>query len=70
MPIAAIYTGLTDINQTGDIVPGIAESYEPNKDLTVWTFRLRKGVLFHNGREVDADAVKQNLMRIKDPKIG
>jgi peptide/nickel transport system substrate-binding protein len=69
-PIAAIYTSLTDLNQKGEIVPGLAESYEPNKDLTVWTFRLRKGVLFHNGREVDADAVKQNLMRIKDPKIG
>jgi peptide/nickel transport system substrate-binding protein len=68
--IAAIYTGLTDINQIGDIVPGIAESYEPSKDLMHWTFRLRKGVLFHNGREVDADAVKQNLMRIKDPAIG
>jgi peptide/nickel transport system substrate-binding protein len=33
-------------------------------------FRLRKGVLFHNGREVDAEAVKLNLMRIKDPTIG
>jgi peptide/nickel transport system substrate-binding protein len=70
MPIAAIYTGLTDINHIGEIVPGIAESYESNKELTVWVFRLRKGVLFHNGREVDADAVKQNLMRIKDPTIG
>ncbi len=70
MPIAAIYTGLTDIDQTGQIVPGIAESYEPSKDLKQWVFRLRKGVLFHNGREVDADAIKQNLMRIKDPAIG
>lgn len=68
--IAAIYSGLTDINYKGEIVPGIAESYEPSKDLTHWTFRLRKGVLFHNGREVDGDAIKQNLMRIKDPKIG
>jgi ABC-type transport system substrate-binding protein len=33
-------------------------------------FRLRKGVLFHNGREVDAEAVKLNLLRIKDPAIG
>jgi len=69
-PVAAIYTGLTDIDYKGAIVPGVAESWEPNADLTQWTFRLRKGVLFHNGREVDADAVKQNLMRIKDPAIG
>ena len=67
---AAMYTGLTDIDQQGNIVPGIAESWEPNKELTAWIFRLRKGVLFHNGREVDAEAVKLNILRIKDPAIG
>jgi peptide/nickel transport system substrate-binding protein len=67
---AAMYTGLTDIDVQGNIVPGIAESWEPDKELKVWTFRLRKGVLFHNGREVDAEAVKLNLERIKNPAIG
>jgi peptide/nickel transport system substrate-binding protein len=67
---ATMYTGLTDIDDHGNIVPGIAESWEPNKELTSWVFRLRKGVLFHNGREVDAEAVKLNLTRIKDPAIG
>src|SRR5207249_10709018 len=69
-PAAALYTGLTDIDQQGNIVPGIAESWEPNKELTSWVFRLRQGVLFHNGREVDAEAVKLNILRIKDPAIG
>src|SRR5262245_18544614 len=69
-PTAAMYTGLTDIDQQVDIVPGIAESWEPNQELTAWVFRLRKGVLFHNGREVDAEAVKLNIERIKDPAIG
>jgi len=67
---AAMYNGLTDIDQRGNIVPSLAESWEPNKELTAWTFRLRKGVLFHNGRELDAEAVKLNIMRIKDPAIG
>ena len=67
VPTTVMYTGLTDLDQRGNIVPGIAESWEPNQELTAWTFRLRKGVLFHNGREVDAEAVKLNLMRIKDP---
>jgi peptide/nickel transport system substrate-binding protein len=67
---AAMYNGLTDIDARGSLVPSIAESWEPNKELTAWTFRLRKGVLFHNGRELDAEAVKLNLMRIKDPAIG
>ncbi len=69
-PTAAMYTGLTDIDQQGNIVPGLAESWEPNQELTSWVFRLRKGVLFHNGREVDAEAVKLNILRIKDPAIG
>ena len=69
-PTSVLYTSLTDIDSQGNIVPGLAESWEPTKDLTAWTFRLRKGVLFHNGREVDAEAVKLNLERIKDPTIG
>jgi len=69
-PTAAIYTGLTDLDYEGNVVPGIAESWEPNKELTAWVFRLRKGVLFHNGREVDAEAVKLNIERIKNPAIG
>jgi len=69
-PLSVMYTGLTDIDQQGNIVPGVAESWEPNKDLMAWVFRLRKGVLFHNGREVDAEAVKLNFERIKDPKTG
>ncbi len=67
---SAMYNGLTDVDYQGNIVPSVAESWEPNKELTSWVFRLRKGVLFHNGREVDAEAVKLNLMRIKDPAIG
>src|SRR5262249_5953400 len=69
-PTAAMYTGLTDIDQQSNIVPGIAESWEPNQELTAWVFRLRRGVLFHNGREVDAEAVKLNILRMKDPAIG
>src|SRR2546427_9170097 len=69
-PTAAMYTGLTDYDQQGNIIPGIAESWEPNQDLTAWVFRLRKRVLFHNGREVDAAAVKLNIEHIKDPAIG
>src|SRR5215468_2252578 len=69
-PTSVMYTGLADIDQQGNIVPGIAESWEPNKELTAWTFRLRKGVLFHNGRELDAEAVKLNMLRIQDPAIG
>src|SRR5262249_25140315 len=49
---------------------GIAATVECNKELTAGVFRLRQGVLFHNCREVDAEAVKLNILRIKDPAIG
>ena len=67
---AAMYNGLTDIDQRGNLVPSLAESWEPNQELSAWTFRLRKGVLFHNGREIDAEAVKLNILRIQNPAIG
>ncbi len=62
-PIAAIYSGLTGIDRTGDVVPGIAEGYKPSQNLMTWTFRLRRGVLYHNGREVEGQSVKQNILR-------
>ena len=67
-PIAATTQGLLDLDLKSEPVPGIATEWEAAKDLQTYTFKLRKGVLFHNGREVDAEAVKWNYERIKDPK--
>jgi peptide/nickel transport system substrate-binding protein len=39
------------------VVPVLAESYEPNEDLTEWTFTLREGVVFHDGSTLDANDV-------------
>jgi peptide/nickel transport system substrate-binding protein len=50
-------------------VAGIATEWDIAPDLLTYTFKLRKGVLFHDGREVDAEAVKWNFERIQDPKI-
>jgi peptide/nickel transport system substrate-binding protein len=69
-PIALTTQGLLDLNPKLEPVPGIASEWDASDDLLTYTFKLRKGVLFHNGREVDAAAVKWNYERIKDPQIG
>jgi ABC-type transport system substrate-binding protein len=44
-----------------EVEPALAESYEPNDDLTEWTFHLRQGVKFHDGSSLDANDVITSL---------
>lgn len=44
------------------VEPVLAASYEANADLTVWTFKLREGVTFHNGFTLDAADVVESLV--------
>ncbi|MFD6950825.1 peptide ABC transporter substrate-binding protein [Nocardiopsis sp. TSRI0078] len=46
-----------------EIVGGLAEEWEQSEDGTEWTFELREGVLFHDGDELDAEAVCANFER-------
>ena len=63
------YTGLTRFNAKMEIEPDLATSWEiPNP--TTYVFKLRKGVRFHNGREMTAEDVKYSIDRIRDPKNG
>ena len=49
---------LTFTSPQGKVLPALAASWKPNADATVWTFQLRKGVRFHNGKEMtSADVV-------------
>ncbi|MDH5529374.1 MAG: ABC transporter substrate-binding protein [Paracoccaceae bacterium] len=51
-------------------VPLLAESWSPNADGTVWTFKLRQGVKFHNGNTMTADDVVATFDRLSDPEVG
>lgn len=63
-----IFDGLVQYDGTLTIIPAIAESWKATRDGLMWTFFLRKGVKFHNGREVVADDVVYSFTRILDPK--
>jgi len=52
-----------------EILPVACESWQSSDDYKVYTFKLMKGKLFHNGREMTAEDVKFSLERIMDPKV-
>lgn len=67
--IKSLFDGLMDYEPgTTTLRPELAESYEISPDGKTFTFKLRKGVKFHNGREMTADDVKYSLDRVTNPK--
>ncbi len=63
------YNGLTELDETMNPKLALAESIESDK-ATVWTIKLRKGVQFHNGKELNAEDVVFSLKRHHDPATG
>src|SRR5690606_29901049 len=45
-----LWNGLTEVTEGDEVVPGLAENWTSNDDLTSWTFTLRDDVTFTNGR--------------------
>jgi peptide/nickel transport system substrate-binding protein len=60
-----VLEGLTRIHMNGSVAPLLAESWSVDPDGKVYTFRLRKGVKFHDGAEFDASDVKFTFERAK-----
>lgn len=60
-----IYDSLVMSNEDMELEPGLAESWEQIDDLT-WEFKLREGVMFHNGEELKASDVVFSYERMMD----
>ncbi len=63
-----MYNNLARMSYKREIVPDLAESWEPKENGKVWVFKLRSGAKFHMGREVDAEDVVATFQTILDPK--
>ncbi len=67
---AASRNNLTEVDQNGKLVPDLAESFDASPDAKTWSFKLRKGVEFSNGKTMtSADVIASiNHHRGKDSK--
>ncbi|WP_018855456.1 ABC transporter substrate-binding protein [Rhizobium sp. 42MFCr.1] len=66
--IKSLFDGLMDYEPgTSTLRKDLAEDYTISDDGKTFTFKLRKGVKFHNGREMTAEDVKYSLDRVTNP---
>lgn len=62
-----IYSGLLKYNNKGELIPDLAESYEISDDKTLYTFHLRKNVVWHDGEPFSANDVIFTTNLISNP---
>ena len=53
--------------ETGEALPGLAESWEISDDGLVYTFNIREGMVFHDGTPVNAEAIVRSMNRPLNP---
>ncbi len=64
-----VYEGLVGWSESNEVVGLVAEKWDISEDGTEYTFHIRAGVKFHNGREVTADDVKWSIERAANPAM-
>ena len=62
---ANVFESLTRVNESGEVVPGLAERWEVSDDGLRYVFHLREGVRFHDSTAFDADDVVFTLDRAR-----
>ena len=64
------FSRLTTQDPLLQVQPDLATSWEATEDLKAWTFHLRPGVKFHNGKPLDASDIVFTFKRILDKDVG
>ncbi|KKW19838.1 MAG: Extracellular solute-binding protein family 5 [Parcubacteria group bacterium GW2011_GWA2_51_10] len=64
-----VYAGLTRALPDGTIVPDMADRFEISDDGTVYTFTLKEGLTFHDGRPLTAEDVMFTIQSVQNPAL-
>ncbi len=65
--VRTIYSGLLKYGKEGNLEQDLAERYELSEDKTLYTFHLKKGVLWHDGQPLTASDVLFTINLLEDP---
>lgn len=65
--VGTMHNYLTEIDHTGKLVGELAESFEASHDAKKWTFHLRKGVEFHNGKTMTPEDIITSINYHRGP---
>jgi oligopeptide transport system substrate-binding protein len=66
--VGYVFDGLVRFTPDAQVVPGLAGSWDISADGLTYTFHLRSGVKFHDGRPFTARNVLNSFQRVLDPK--
>ena len=66
--VGYVFDGLVRFTPDAQVVPGLARSWDISVDGLTYTFHLRNGVKFHDGRPFSARNVINSFQRVLDPK--
>lgn len=64
--LGALYNRLVRVGPDGRVAPDLAESWESDAQARTWTFRLRRGVTFHDGRDFTSADAAYTLRHVLD----
>src|ERR1700733_4733987 len=65
-----VFNRLTAQDNKLQVIPDLAQSWDASEDLKTWTFHLRPGVKFHDGKPFSAADVLFTFKRIQDKDVG
>ena len=64
--VEQLYSTLVSLDKDMNIVPDVAEEWTVNADATKFDFKIRQGVTFHHGRELEAADIEYTARRLAD----